>query len=122
MSDSVETEFTDWPVKGPRTVKWCLKYLNAQPGGPVEHHHLWRRTGGLTAADFGVTEHESIMEALKMSTTYDQYNVVNSAAFEVLLRRAQTIEYAHQERGRGRGQQRRWRWQDTPAERGHPHR
>ena len=82
---------------------WCLRFLNQQQGGPVEHHRLWRRTGGLTPSDFGVTEHENIMEALKLACTYDQLNTANSAAFELLLRRAQTIEYAHQEKMREPG-------------------
>ncbi len=35
-----------------------------------------------------------------MAVTVDQLNVVNSASFEILLRRAQTIEYANQEKMR----------------------
>ena len=99
-ADSSEVALADWPIKGPRTTSWCLQWLNQQPGGPIEHHHLWRRTGNLTTSDFGVTEHEIIMESLKFAVTVDQLNVCNSAAFETLLRRAQTIEYAHQEKMR----------------------
>ncbi len=93
-------QFDDWLVKGPRTIDWCLRYLNQQPGGPVEHHHIWKRMGNLTSADFGVAEREHIMEALRHAATYDQLHVVSSASFEVLLRRAQTTEYARQERTR----------------------
>ena len=38
------------------------------------------------------------MEAVKWGVEYDQYNMTNSAAFEVILRRAQTIEFSHAER------------------------
>lgn len=48
--------------------------------------------------DFGVGEHEQILEVVKHAVMYDQLSIVNSVAFEVLLRRAQMIEYAHAER------------------------
>ncbi len=43
-------------------------------------------------------EHEHIMEVVKQALVYDQLDITNLATFELLLRRAQTIEYAHVER------------------------
>eukprot|EP00972_Heterocapsa_arctica_P057590 8496613-Heterocapsa_arctica.AAC.1 len=40
------------------------------------------------------------MEAVRVAVTYDRVDITNLAAFEVLLRRAQTIEYAHMEKTR----------------------
>ncbi len=61
---------------------------------------LWRRAANLGVNDFGVQEHEALMEAMKQAVNYDQLNITNSAAMEVLMRRAQTIEYSHAERCR----------------------
>jgi hypothetical protein len=95
VEETSQASFPDWPLKGPRTSQWCLEYLNKQPGGAQDHHQLWRRQTNLKLTDFGVAEHESLMEAVKWGMCYDQTNLSNSAMVEVLLRRAQTIEYAH---------------------------
>lgn len=62
-----------------------------------------RATSG--ALEFGVAEHEMIMESLCLAVVYDQGNVVNSFAFEVFLHRAQRTpgedtRWAHQRRRR----------------------
>ncbi len=43
LEDLVKRGFPDWPLTGPRTSAWCLRFLVWQPGGSVEHHALWRR-------------------------------------------------------------------------------
>lgn len=103
LADSSETHFADWPLKGPRTTGWVMDFLGQQPGGAKEHHALWRRATGLGVNDFGVAEHEVLLETLRLAATYDQYNVANSAAMEHVARRLQMIEYAHQERLRELG-------------------
>eukprot|EP00929_Paragymnodinium_shiwhaense_P120149 TRINITY_DN92043_c0_g1_i1.p1 TRINITY_DN92043_c0_g1~~TRINITY_DN92043_c0_g1_i1.p1 ORF type:complete len:385 (-),score=64.26 TRINITY_DN92043_c0_g1_i1:316-1470(-) len=97
VADVGQAEFGDWPVAGPRTAKWCLDFLDKQPGGPDDHHVLWRTTTKLTYQDWGVQEHQMIMAALTHGGTYDQYDLTNSALVELLLRRAQTIEYSYSE-------------------------
>jgi len=99
-ADMAEVTFDDWPLKGPRTAGWCITFLASQPGGAAEHHLLWRRAANLAVTDFGVIEHEAIMECIRQAVNYDQYDLSNSASFEVLVRRAQTIEYSHMERTR----------------------
>eukprot|EP00974_Lingulodinium_polyedra_P077045 7459549-Lingulodinium_polyedra.AAC.1 len=59
---------------------------------------MWRKATNLGAYDFGVAEHETLLEGLRLAALYDQYDVTNSAAFEHYLRRVQMIEYAHQEK------------------------
>ncbi len=54
----------------------------------------------MTNGDYGAAEHEVIMETIKQGVTYDQYDITNSAPFEVLLRRAQASELADSERVR----------------------
>ena len=100
LKDSAEVRMADWPLKGPRTAQWCVEFLAKQAGGAIDHHNLWRRTAWLGAQDFGVQEHEQILEVIKWGASFDQLDVCNSAAFEILFRRAQTIEFAHAERVR----------------------
>ena len=40
------------------------------------------------------------MESIKQAVNYDQMNICNLASVEVVMRRAQTIEYSHAERCR----------------------
>jgi len=94
---SVETSYSDWPVKGPRTVSWCMEFLQTQSGGASGHHLTWRRLAGVSPEDYGVNEHSLILEAMAIAAKYDQINLKNSAAFELLARRMQTIEFAYSE-------------------------
>ncbi len=87
-----EKELAEWLLKVPRTAQWCAEFLTLQPGGVAEHHILRHRTVGLGINDFGVMEHEQIMEALKQAVAHDQLVITSLASFELLPRRAQTIE------------------------------
>jgi hypothetical protein len=79
VADMNEIEFSDWPLRGPRTASWCLTFLAQQPGGAAEHHVLWRRAANLATTDFGVLEHEANMESVKQAMHFDQVDLSNSA-------------------------------------------
>eukprot|EP00959_Pyramimonas_sp_CCMP1952_P170674 3566741-Pyramimonas_sp.AAC.1 len=49
-----ESPFPDWPVPGPRTVKWRCSWLFRRQGGPLEHHRSLIMTFGLRTDDWGV--------------------------------------------------------------------
>jgi hypothetical protein len=100
MEDSNVQAFPDWPLKGPRTASWCIDYLNKQPGGPQDHHQLWKTQSKIQNSDWGISEHDTLMQILQHASSYDQLDVCNLASFEVLLRRAQTIEYCYIEKSR----------------------
>lgn len=98
VDESTTVSFSDWPLKGPRTAEWCLRFLLHQPGGRGGAPRLVAASDKPPLAGLRVAEHEQILEVVRQAVTYDQFSIVNSAAFEVLLRRAQMIEYAHAER------------------------
>ena len=103
-NDSQLETFGDWPLEGPRTGQWCVEYLTRQGTGALEHHQLWRSQARLGAQDWGVQEHENLMHILKYAASYDQLDLVNLAAVELLLRRVQTIEYVYLDKVRDQAQ------------------
>lgn len=93
-----ETAFTDWPIKGPRTAKWVLRY-GVENGCSLSHMHVqWKAALKLTEADHGVTFHESICRVLHLATTYDQLNIPELACFEALARSLQMVHWKWRER------------------------
>ena len=53
---------------------------------------------GLTSADAGAEEHESICEILQVAMQYDQINIAECASFEMLSRRLQLWESMYSNR------------------------
>ena len=90
-----QSPFPDWPVPGPRTVKWCCEWLFRRQGGPLEHHRSLIMTFGLRADDWGVDVHHATMRCLDEGFCYDMVDVSNSAFFELILRKAQLVEYVY---------------------------
>jgi hypothetical protein len=98
--DIAKQAFAGFPLTGPRTTPFCVEYLNRQPGGAADRHQLWAQLAKVSPSDWGVAEHATILEAIKLAGSYDQMDVSNLASIEVLMRRAQTIEYCYQDRVR----------------------
>ena len=48
--------------------------------------------------DWGMSEHATLLEAIKVASSYDQLNVANLASFDVLFTLIQTIEYCYLDR------------------------
>eukprot|EP00959_Pyramimonas_sp_CCMP1952_P467302 9491354-Pyramimonas_sp.AAC.1 len=93
-----ETPWTGWPVKGPRTALWCVRFLAEQDSHPRARHTKWRAECGLGPADVGVSDHELAMRALELGAGFDQLNLTELALVELLVRRAQLAEWRHRER------------------------
>lgn len=87
-----EEPFVDWPLDGPRTLRWLAKEMAKSGGGPLRHHQNWRTLCKADESDRAVHEHESICLALEMGGSYDQLDCGSCACFEVLARRLQLIE------------------------------
>ena len=96
--ESSEDAWEDWPVRGPRTVQWVARFIERAHRTPTNHHTTWRSLCRLQATDAGVAEHETLCRALEALGSYDQINVCNSAAAEVLVRKLQVIEEKHRDR------------------------
>ena len=95
-----QCDFPDWPVPGPLTVLWCAEFINRRGGGPRDHHRWWLSVTNLNKDSWGVAEHESAMKALDEAGSYDGLEITNLASLEVLLRRAQLVEYVYQLEGK----------------------
>ena len=68
-----ETDWADgWPVRGPRTLRWVLKFIGENSTHPLAHHGRFRQLVGLPASDPGMQEHERAMRILEISIVYDQ--------------------------------------------------
>eukprot|EP00928_Gymnodinium_smaydae_P088185 TRINITY_DN72308_c0_g1_i1.p1 TRINITY_DN72308_c0_g1~~TRINITY_DN72308_c0_g1_i1.p1 ORF type:complete len:236 (-),score=25.15 TRINITY_DN72308_c0_g1_i1:17-724(-) len=52
-----EEAFNDWPVKGPRTMGFCLDFTRRRHI-PLDHHVLFRQIAKLNPEQWGVQEHE----------------------------------------------------------------
>ncbi|CAE8586488.1 unnamed protein product [Polarella glacialis] len=110
VEDLREETFADFPLSGPRTSGFCLRYLNRQPGGAADRRILWRQGSKVNPSDWGVSEHETLLEAVKLASSYDQLELTNLACFEIVFRRLQTIEYCYQDRSRELNNTQRQKW------------
>ena len=95
MNEMAETEFSDWPLEGPRTTKWLGMQMVRSAPGPVARHHRWVKDAEIPSTDRSRFEHHVISEAFEKAVTYDCLQIANLASFEVLSRRLQHIEQAH---------------------------
>ena len=84
-----ESEFADWFVKGPRTLRWLLVAMATQGLTPIQRHYWWRNVLSLTASDPFVDYHLFLSELLGTALVYDQLNIPDLAAFEMAARRYQ---------------------------------
>ncbi|CAK0827125.1 unnamed protein product, partial [Prorocentrum cordatum] len=90
-----EEPFPDWPLDGPRTTLWCLRFLDRKRGGAIEHFHQFVSYYRLSRDDFGVTHYESIMRMVDYLMTWDLLDLPNVVGVEVMLRQAQLYEYMY---------------------------
>ncbi|CAK0878632.1 unnamed protein product, partial [Prorocentrum cordatum] len=96
-----QVEFKDWPMPGPRTVLWCVQFVDRRGGGPIDHHRWWVAHLKLSNTDFGVQEHEHGMRAFQFFGEYDQIDLPNLVGLEVVLRRCQVIEFHYEKKNKG---------------------
>jgi len=87
-----EQKFDDWPLEGPRTVRWLSKEFVKSGGGPLRQHQNWRKDIKAEDNDRSIHEHELLALAFELGGCYDQLDISALASFEVLARRMQLIE------------------------------
>ena len=87
-----EPVFDDWPLEGPRTVRWMATEIARAGGGSLQHHQRWRVAAKVDDSDRSVHEHEVLCLALELAGSYDQMELGALSSFEVLARRIQLIE------------------------------
>ena len=95
VQESKPTEFSDWPISGPRTVKYVLSQMLDHGGSAMGHHQAWRVACKLQPTDGPAMEHEAWSKVLQTLMTYDQVDVTNLAGVEMIVRALQRIEEKH---------------------------
>ena len=93
-----EVALRSWPVRGPRTLLYVLKYLADHGPTPIAWHPRWQAHYGLSDGDEGVAPHLMLCRALHYAVVFDQGQIVNQAAFEVMGRELQLLEERQRER------------------------
>ena len=80
------TVFPDWPVVGPNTVEWVLKFIRDRSGSPTAWHALWKSSGRLEEGSHLVMFHDRVCQMLETAVCYDQFDVTSIALMELLVR------------------------------------
>lgn len=93
-----EDPFADWPLRGPRTCLWCLRFMEQHGGTPLGHHSKWRTEFKLSSSDYGVEEHERCARMIEHMVVYDQLMVTNLVACESMCRCMQSHEQRYRDR------------------------
>eukprot|EP00974_Lingulodinium_polyedra_P017693 1716541-Lingulodinium_polyedra.AAC.1 len=93
-----ETNWSHWPITGPRTVLWCCNFILEVDGTPRARHTRWLHECQLSQGDAGVADHEVGMRCLEFALCYDQVAVSELACMELMLRKVQVAELKHRER------------------------
>lgn len=93
-----EHEWTDWPIKGPRTTLWLLRFFLEIGGNPISWFTKFKSDGKLDFTDEGIEELERLCRQLHTMVCYDQLNVPDIAGVELLCRSIQVTAYGYRER------------------------
>ena len=93
-----EDSFKDWPVPGPRTTIWCLKFMLENGGTPKGWHSKWKSECRLQPTDGGVAMHDAACSFLELGLCYDQLQLGNCAFAEQVCRQLQMVEERWKER------------------------
>jgi hypothetical protein len=103
VADNITEEvFEDWPIKGPRTSLWCAQFMRRR-NSCADHHLMWRTTAKLQPEQWGVAEHETLLNIVEVAGGYDQLDLGNCAFAEAIFRRLQVIEWAYADKLRDAG-------------------
>ena len=95
VNASEESVAEHWPIEGPRTMLWVLKYMRKYGGGPLARHTKWVHEFRLSGGDPHAYIHEVLSEVFELATCWDQLDVSNLASFERLARWYQDTEAQH---------------------------
>ena len=103
VSELTVHQWSGFPVQGPRTALWCLRFIMQHSIHPTAHHTRWLQMTGVLNNDSGAQEHEMAMRVLEYAVCYDQLQAAELAAIELVARRAQLIELKYRDKVIGGG-------------------
>lgn len=90
-----KVQFSDiegWPLEGPRTALWVIKFVSRHGGSFQGRHTKWVSENRLERSDPLVQDHDTISEVMGWLCCVDQLDVSNLVGAESLLRKYQLIE------------------------------
>ena len=53
-----ESSWLDWPLEGPRTALWAVRYIAQHYDSPIARHNRFMSEGRLSYNDVGCTQHQ----------------------------------------------------------------
>ena len=92
------TPWPAWPVSGPRTCLWVLRFIQEHYGSPDVRHTRCVSDAKLTYADPGAVEHQACCRVLGIGASYDQLDLPQVASMEYTCSSLQMIELKHMDR------------------------
>ena len=87
------SEFSDWPLDGPRTAQWYAREISKSGLAPLARHHQWATENKLSPDDKLRLQHEALSEVLEVFGQFDQLDLSNLAGAELVARQLQHTEY-----------------------------
>ena len=91
-------QWGDWPVPGPRTVLWVSQFMLENGGSALGHHVQWRSLIRLNLDDIVVSTHLEFSKIYETALCYDQLDVSNLGALELVARQLQLCEERHRDK------------------------
>lgn len=82
---------TDYPLSGPVTGPWLIKFMWQNGGGPMAFHHRFLADTRLDYTAGGMSEHMSLCKCLELAITYDHIDIGRSSACELMCRKIQMV-------------------------------
>ncbi len=87
-----QEDYADWPLSGPRTMRWFAQQVGRLGTDFGPRHSTWRSDWSLAAEDKRVTLHELLCEILHVASTFDGLDLSNLASMELIGRHVQLLE------------------------------
>lgn len=82
---------SDWPVAGPQTCVWLVRFMISRAGSCVGYHERWLAEVKLDYSAAGTVEHQGWCRVLDTAIGYDFLDLGALASMEIGARRIQMI-------------------------------
>jgi hypothetical protein len=86
-----DAEFDDWPVLGPHTTVWLVKFMILRAGSCLGYHERWMSEVKLDYTAAGTVEHQGWCRFFDTAISWDFLDLGKIAAAEIGARRVQMI-------------------------------
>ena len=94
----LQSDWEGWPIKGPRTFIFCVRFIAEVDGHPMAHHTRFKSIANVQHHDAGVASHETAMRIFEYALCYDQLQGAELACLEIVARSAQLVELKYRDK------------------------